>query len=578
MRRTTSCGRIAQACYGVWFYIDKTLLPFDLVAVYPPPRDMNWLVPRFVWRIVGTLAISGRRVPAAAAPAGIAGRVAQSTWSMLAPNSGIIPFSGQIAADRYSYMATLGWVPVAAAFFCWLWQTSLRAHPRAMGSTALGLGLLVALIPMTWDQCRIWRSSESLWTHASEPRGRLDSSLAHYNMAIVLYTQGKLDEAAAHTALAIELNPGDVTVQNFLGIVLQRQGSLDAAAAQFARTLRLNPDYRDAHYNLGVILSRQGKFQEAVVQYADVLRLDPGFADAHHNLGIDFSVQGNLPEAEAHYSEALRLNPGRVDTHTQLGMVLSRQGKLKEASAQFAEAPARSGLRPCSAKPRNEPRAPAEARPGRGALGILPGAGSARRARTSNLERDPTGAHSDARAAAAEHSFPQPRRTLPSGLVDAGLALVAGGILRSVWIGDMEWKHDERWTYQMSQEVGRSRPWPAVGMPTSLGFSNPGLSLWIFVPIGRMAGTPTSMARAIVFLNMIGLVGFACAVRAYLPAQEREPWIWGLSLHAVSPFAIRLSRKIWPPSILTPLLLLLWMRIGTVSRAGGRLAGDSWVH
>ena len=138
-------------------------------------------------------------------------------------------------------------------------------------------------------------------------------------------------------------------------------------------------------------------------------------------------------------------------------------------------------------------------------------------------------------------------------------ALVAGGVLRFVWIADMEWKDDERWSYRMSQEVGRSRPWPAVGMPTSLGFPNPGLSVWIFVPIGRIAGTPTSMARVIVFLNMVGLIGFAWAVRAYLRPQEREPWIWGLALQAVSPFAIRMSRKIWPPSILTPFLLLLWI-------------------
>ena len=65
--------------------------------------------------------------------------------------------------------------------------------------------------------------------------------------------------------------------------------------------------------------------------------------------------------------------------------------------------------------------------------------------------------------------------------------------------------------------------------------------------------------RTIALLNIIGLLGFAAAVRAYLPAREREPWIWGLALQAVSPFAIRLSRKIWPPSILTPLLLLLWI-------------------
>ena len=138
-------------------------------------------------------------------------------------------------------------------------------------------------------------------------------------------------------------------------------------------------------------------------------------------------------------------------------------------------------------------------------------------------------------------------------------ALVAGGILRSVWIEDMEWKDDERWSYQMSQEVGRTRPWPAVGMPTSLKFPNPGLSMWIFVPIGRLVSTPTAMARAIVLLNMVALIGFALAVRAYLPREEREPWLWGLALQAVSPFAIRMSRKIWPPSLLTPFLLLLWV-------------------
>jgi hypothetical protein len=139
------------------------------------------------------------------------------------------------------------------------------------------------------------------------------------------------------------------------------------------------------------------------------------------------------------------------------------------------------------------------------------------------------------------------------------LALLGGGVLRLLWIEDMEWKKDERWSYQMSQEVGRSLPWPAVGMPTSLGFPNPGLSVWIFVPIGRIAVTPTAMARVIVFLNMIGLLGFGVAVRACLPSSDREPWIWGLSLQAVSPFAIRMSRKIWPPSILTPLLLSLWI-------------------
>ena len=49
---------IARACYGVWFYIVKTILPFNLIAVYPLPKDVNWLHLPYSVTIVATLAIS----------------------------------------------------------------------------------------------------------------------------------------------------------------------------------------------------------------------------------------------------------------------------------------------------------------------------------------------------------------------------------------------------------------------------------------------------------------------------------------------------------------------------------------
>ena len=30
--------RIAQACYGIWFYVLKTALPLDIIPVYPIPK------------------------------------------------------------------------------------------------------------------------------------------------------------------------------------------------------------------------------------------------------------------------------------------------------------------------------------------------------------------------------------------------------------------------------------------------------------------------------------------------------------------------------------------------------------
>jgi hypothetical protein len=139
------------------------------------------------------------------------------------------------------------------------------------------------------------------------------------------------------------------------------------------------------------------------------------------------------------------------------------------------------------------------------------------------------------------------------------IALIYGGFLRLIWIEDMEWKEDEQWSYRMSQEIGRVQPWPLVGMPTSLGIANPGPSVWVFVAIGRVASSPTSMARAIALLNILGLFAFAATVRFCLPSAQREPWLWGVALEAVSPFAIRMSRKIWAQSILTPLVWFLWI-------------------
>ena len=31
-------ARIAQACYGIWFYLVKTVLPLDITAYYPVPE------------------------------------------------------------------------------------------------------------------------------------------------------------------------------------------------------------------------------------------------------------------------------------------------------------------------------------------------------------------------------------------------------------------------------------------------------------------------------------------------------------------------------------------------------------
>jgi len=69
------------------------------------------------------------------------------------------------------------------------------------------------------------------------------------------------------------------------------------------------------------------------------------------------------------------------------------------------------------------------------------------------------------------------RRSHWLALVTLAWALLAGAGLRLVWVDDMEFKADEVWTFQQTQQAGRTAAFPWRGMPSSHGMENPGLSV-----------------------------------------------------------------------------------------------------
>ena len=301
-------ARIAQACYGTWFYLIKTVSPRNLIAVYPLPRDIDWRTPPFCLSILGTLTMSAglflvrRRWPGLLA-----------AWLgylvILVPNSGIVRTTDQIAADRYSYLAMLGGVIAVAAGFCRIVHY-LSGHRRgtlanlAVATLALALPALLVLIGMSRNQCQTWHDTRTLWTHSLTCSAG-SNSVAHYNLGHYLFERRDIASAVAHYAEALWLDPGNVAIRNNLGVALSRQGKDDEAAAQHAAVLRLDPSSVDAHFNLALILSRQGRYEAAAAHYREALRLDPSAVDLHYNLGMILADLGRYEEASAHYTKAL---------------------------------------------------------------------------------------------------------------------------------------------------------------------------------------------------------------------------------------------------------------------------------
>lgn len=144
-------------------------------------------------------------------------------------------------------------------------------------------------------------------------------------------------------------------------------------------------------------------------------------------------------------------------------------------------------------------------------------------------------------------------------------ALVLGAALRLLWGADIEYKLDEAWSFRRSQEAGRTEPFLTLGMPTSAGFRNPPLSVWVFVGLAKAfnAKNPVALARGIELLSIGALLLLVVLVWRVVPHEEREPWLWAIALAALNPLAILYQRKIWPPSVLplfSILLLACWCR------------------
>src|SRR2546426_312479 len=268
-------GRLAVSAYGLSFYLWKMVVPVNLSPLYELPPTVNPGAMPFILSyglVLATTAIVlalRRRVPGL-----LAAWLAYSV--VLSPILGIFQSGPQLAADRYSYLAGLGWAILAGAGLLSYWRRPPLLFTGLSACVLLGLGILA------WNQVQVWHDSEKLWTHslATYPQ----SSIAEHNLGIVRADQGKLTEASEHYRRALQITPEYANPHNNLGTVLAQQGKLAEASDHFRQALRLKPDYADAHYNWGNVLAQQGKLTEASDHFRQALRLKPDHAAARSGL------------------------------------------------------------------------------------------------------------------------------------------------------------------------------------------------------------------------------------------------------------------------------------------------------
>lgn len=148
------------------------------------------------------------------------------------------------------------------------WPAALEAYER-------GLSLDPANPPIANDLGRLafkmemLPQAEALFRHYLAFRPYAPESTN--NLACVLRSQMRYDEAIELLKPALQAHPDKVMLWNTLGTIMEDMGETEQAELFYGEALRLDPGQAKARYNLANALFANGQHQEAIVQCREAM-------------------------------------------------------------------------------------------------------------------------------------------------------------------------------------------------------------------------------------------------------------------------------------------------------------------
>ncbi len=251
----------------------------------------------------------------------------------LVPVIGLVQVGSAAMADRYYYVPSIG-LFVALVFGLSDLARAFRIHRAAIGAlTVAALSLLACLTAVQIDR---WRNSETLFQYTLSVTH--DNRVIENNLGIVLGESGRYDEAVAHFAKALRIEPDSFETLINMGKTLSEQGKNAEAIDFYDRALAVDPASVKTHMQLARVLLKQDRNDDAIQQLYRASELAPDDAYIRSDLGWMLGRQGKTAEAVEELNEALRLNPNSAEAHNNLGVVLLKSGKVEQSIPHFSAA------------------------------------------------------------------------------------------------------------------------------------------------------------------------------------------------------------------------------------------------
>jgi protein O-mannosyl-transferase len=317
--------RIAQAAYGLCFYVVKTICPVGLAPLYRIDPNLNPWAFVYLGSMVAVVALTAVLFVRRRAWPG-----ALATWlayaGLVLPVLGVAVTGRQIAADRYTYLALL---PVSV-----LIARLLAKADRPPVRIACAAGLLV-LAGLTARQTLFWKDSMTLWERelSIDP----NVAVAYLNRGSVLQAKGDLAGAAADYDRSIALDPADASPWYNRGVTKALRGDHAGAIEDFTSALERRPGHANALASRGRSRAQRNDPGGALADFDESLRLQPDPANYLLRARLR-GVRGDVDGSIADCSEALRLRPDYADAYSWRAMGRMERGDSAGAVSDLLRA------------------------------------------------------------------------------------------------------------------------------------------------------------------------------------------------------------------------------------------------
>ena len=324
--------RFKNAIFSYLAYLGKAIWPVGLAPYYPHPENtLSWTI----------VALSGL---ALAAITLIVWRFRERKYLLMGwlwylgtmlPMIGFIQTGRQGMADRFMH------IPMMGLLFALVWligDLASEKHWQKEIAVAIFLLALAPFAALTIKQIGYWHDSYTLFAHTLDVTK--NNGFAENDFGVALMERGEPQLAVQHFAAAVHLSPDLASPHYNVAVLLQKQNRLDDAEHEYRAALALSSDQAEivqSHNNLGILYLVQGKYAAATAELSAAIALDPNEQNSYIGRGTAEMQMMNTDAAIADFTNAAQIAPSPLALF-RLGQALENKGDTRQAAKAYAAA------------------------------------------------------------------------------------------------------------------------------------------------------------------------------------------------------------------------------------------------